>query len=161
MGLVYNFNLLYTDLMTGEWNWLNKTIFYHFLYTPSPLECIFMWISTISKTTRKKEFDRAVIELDLKLWHLEEAHIPSTISKNESVWAFWKKWQTKRLRNPLYPPPLSNFCPFSKSLCKHFSFSFYDALGNMNLILKVLRRGIMGLAIDRIFYKFLLLMVFR
>ena len=32
----------------------------------------------------------------LKLWHLIEAHIPPTISKNQKVWAFSEKMVTQK-----------------------------------------------------------------
>ena len=41
----------------------------------------------------------------LKLWHLTEAHIPPTISKNQKVWAFLKKIVTQKASQTLISTP--------------------------------------------------------
>ena len=60
LGWTFKFNLLFRNI-GDEWILPKKTLLFNFFcipLPPSPLECLFMWISLISKKTRSNEFGR-------------------------------------------------------------------------------------------------------
>ena len=85
--------------------WLQKTSLYWFIWYPSPLESLFIWIYVILKENQEQGVWQE--SFVLKLWYLEEAHIPPTIPKNHKVRAFSEKMAAQKATQTLiYTPPL-------------------------------------------------------